>query len=165
MQEKLKHKGILDYLKEKKKLPLLIGGLLLGILLLLVGGTKTSESPNSNEDPLVLRAEELAAFELRLEKEIEVLCESVAGVSDATVMLSLAKGYRVEYAADSAGDPLTVGSGSNEEAVFSALLPPTVTGIGVVCRGGSGAEVQRVLTELISTALGIPANRVYIAGK
>ena len=166
MQEKPKEKNILDYLKEKKKLPLLIAGALLGILLLILGGTSTSQSTASKEvDPLTLRAEELTAYEARLEKEIEVLCESVAGVSDASVMVSLAHGHRTEYVTDAAGDPVTVGSGSSEQAVYGTLLSPTVTGVGVVCRGGASAEVQRVLVELISTALGISANRVYIAGK
>ncbi|MBE6594222.1 MAG: hypothetical protein E7644_00335 [Ruminococcaceae bacterium] len=166
MRENIKVYGILDYLKERKKLPLIIGGLLLGIFLLILGGISTSKGEISNQpDALALRAEELRLFEAQLEKEIEVLCESVGGVSDATVMVSFSRGYLVKYTADADGDPTTVGSGSSEEAVFGTLEPPAVIGVGIVCRGGHSAEVQQVLVELVSTALGIPANRVYIAGK
>ena len=94
-----------------------------------------------------------------------MLCESVGGVSDAAVMVSFSRGYLLEYATDAEGDPLTVGSGSSEGTVYSTLSPPAVTGVGIVCRGGGNAEVQRVLIELVSTTRGIPASRVYIAGK
>lgn len=166
MQEKIKIRGILDYLKEKKKLPLILGGVLLGVFLLILGSAGTASTPSATvKDEATLRAEELSAFEARIEKEIEVLCESVGGVSDAAVMVSFSRGYRLEYTVDAEGDPLTVGSGSSEGAVFSTLSPPAIAGVGIVCRGGGNAEVQRVLVELVSTTLGIPANRVYIAGK
>ena len=166
MQENGKGKNILDYLRGKKKLPLLIAGIALGILLLIGSGSATSGNEVSKEpDAFAQRTEELTAYEARIKKEVEVLCESVAGISDASVMISFSRGYRLEYAEDADGDPLTVGSGSNEEAVYGALLPPAVAGVGIVCRGGAGADAQRVLVELVSTALGIPSNRVYIAGK
>lgn len=165
MQEKIKIHGILDYLREKKKLPLILGGILLGIFLLILGGASMSDDAPAVKDEATLRAEELSAFEARVEKEIEVLCESVGGVSDAAVMVSFSRGYLLEYTTDAEGDPLTVGSGSSEEAVFGALSPPAIAGVGIVCRGGGNAETQRVLVELVSTTLGIPANRVYIAGK
>ena len=43
MQEKIKIHGILDYLREKKKLPLILGGILLGVFLLILGSASTSD--------------------------------------------------------------------------------------------------------------------------
>ena len=165
MQQTQKHgQGFLSFLKERTKIWVLVGVALLGIFLLIMGASGTEKSKNS-EDELNARTLELSSYQASLEKEIETLCESVAGVSDCTVMVTLSKGYAVTYATDKNGDPATVGNGSNEEALFENLSPPTVVGVGIVCRGGRDARVQALLTELVSTALGISGARVYVTGK
>ena len=167
MADKKRIGNILDYLKSKRNIPLLIGGAVLGILLLILGGFGGSEDVKdaATTDRTAMETAALESFAARTEAELEALCEAVSGVSDAVVMVTLSRGYRVQYAADEKGAPLTVGSGSSEEAVFDALLTPAIVGVGVVCRGGSRPAVQRELVELISTVLGIPASRVYITGK
>jgi stage III sporulation protein AG len=80
-------------------------------------------------------------------------------------MVHLQGGTRVVYATDEKGKPVAVGSGSSEQALQSTLLSPEIAGVAVVCRGGSSPAIQHTLTELLSTALGIPSNRVSIAGK
>ena len=166
MKEKRIFTSILDILKEKRSLPLVLSGILLGTLLLILGSAGGADKENSNiQDPTAVRVAELTDFEARTEKEIELLCESVAGVSDAAVMITVARGYLNVYVTDAAGAPVTVGSGNSEAAVPGAVSAPVVSGVGIVCRGGGNAEVQRVLVELVSTTLGISANRVYVAGK
>jgi hypothetical protein len=167
IMDKKKNSGILDYLRSKRKMPLLIGGAVLGILLLILGGLgggKVAEDA-APADRTSMESAALESFAAHTEQELEALCEAVSGVSDAVVMVTLSRGYRVQYAADEKGAPLTVGSGSSEEAVFDALLVPAIAGVGVVCRGGSRPAVQRELVELISTVLGISASRVYVTGK
>ena len=157
--------GILSYLTGRKKLwaTVLIG--MLGVLLLLIGAGGNGKKSNTDTDTLGARVEELSTYRTSLEKEIETLCESVAGVSDCTVMVTLSHGYAVSYGKDGNGDPATVGSGSSEEALFDSVSPPTVAGVGIVCRGGRDARVQALLTELVATSLGISSARVYVTGK
>ena len=165
-QKKAKSRGIVDFLKTKGRLWLLLGGALLGILLLLLG-SGIGESPKSAPDTAEGEptAAELLAYQTELEAELEGLCESVAGVGNAEVMVRLSCGYRTRYATDENGSPVKVGSGSSTRALPEAIEPPTVAGVGVVCRGGNDPHVHKALTDLISTALDIPTNRVCVVGK
>ena len=160
-----KSHGFLTYIKTKGRIWILLGGALLGVVLLLFGSLSAETEVSEEPDALSGREVELAEYEQRLEAELEALIESVSGVGDAHVMITFECGYTVRYAKDREGDAATVGSGSSEEALFSCVVPPTVSGVGVVCRGGSNPQVREVLSELICAAIGISSNRVYITGK
>ena len=156
--------GLMGFLGARGRIWLLLGGLICGIFLILLGSSmqqkESGTSPSYTEDVSVLQE-----YERALEKEIAALCNEVAGVGQCEVMVHLQCGTRVVYATDEKGKPVTVGSGSGEQALQSTLLSPEIAGVAVVCRGGNSPSVQRTLTELLSTALGIPSNRVSIAGK
>lgn len=165
-QKQAKSRGFLDFIKAKGRLWLLIGGAVLGILLLLLSsgiGSESTSDQGAVQDGLDV--EYMAAYEKEIEARLETLCESVSGVGQAEIMVRLAEGYRTVYATDADQKPVTVGSGSNQRALPEAVTPPTVAGVGVVCRGGNDPSVQQRLTELISTTLGIPSNRVFVTGK
>ena len=166
IDNKGKHaRGFLGFLTGRGRLPLLVLVGALGLLLLIIGATGTDKGSDGGEDALNARAAELSDYQASLEKKIEVLCESVAGISDCTVMVTLSRGYAVTYSKDEDGDPATVGGGSSEEALFDSLASPTVAGVGIVCRGGRDARVQSLLIELVSTSLGISSARVFVTGK
>lgn len=160
-----KSRGFLSFVKEKGRLWLLLGGALLGVLLLFCGGFESEKDTGDTLDTVELRVAELSAYEARLEKEIKVLCEAVCGVGDTDVMITFEGGYSVSYVNEGEKGLATVGAGSSEQAIFRRVSPPAVRGVGIVCRGGSRADVQQRLTELVSTALGIPSSYVYITGK
>ncbi len=164
-EEKKKSHGVLSFIRTKGRLPLLVGGAVLGILLLLFGGAGDGKAIADERDEVAVRVAELAAFEERLEKEIAAMCEAVAGVSDCEVMVTFQSGYSAVYVTNKEKEPATVGSGSSEEALFDTVSPPSVSGVGIVCRGGGSAAVRETLTDLVSTMLGIPTNRVYVTGK
>lgn len=165
--ERKKPVGVVGYLKSKGRLWLLVGGVVAGVLLLLLGGMGASEgaTKTAEKEETAQAAAELAAYEAALETELEALCESVSGVSHVEVMVSLGSGHRVIYVTDDKGQVATTGNGSSESPIYRTLQPPTVEGVGIVCRGGQNPAVQQILTELISTTLNIPSNRVYITGK
>lgn len=160
-----KSRGFLTFVKEKGRVWLLLGGALLGVVLLLLGSFGGESETTAEPDSISAREEELVLYEARMEKELELLVESVAGVGDAEILLSFESGYTVRYTKDNTGGAATIGTGSHEQALFSTVVPPVVSGVGVVCRGGNSPAVQKTLTDLLSTALGIPSNRVYITGK
>ena len=164
-KSKKQAQGLLGFLAGRGRLAAVVTVGALGILLLMLGTAGGSKKNGADEDAIGARVAELTAYQTALEKEIEVLCESVAGVSDCTVMVTFSRGYTVSYGKDGGGNPATVGSGSSEEALFDAVSPPAVAGVGIVCRGGRDAQVQALLTELVSTALGISSARVHVAGK
>ena len=160
-----KSNGFFAFVRERGRLWLLVGGALLGVLLLLFGGMGEGAREVAEIDTVSLRLAELEAYEARLEGELKELCEAVSGVGDCEILLTLAHGYTVRYTENGEGDPVTVGAGSSEAALPGTLLPPAVSGVAIVCRGGERAATVETLTELVSTALGIPANRVYVTGK
>lgn len=141
----------------KKKYLLLGLGFVFGLLLLLYGsfGTK-SESDTADALPT---AQE---YRRELTAEIEALCSRVSGVGKVTVLVSLEGGYEYVYAKDADGDCVSIGSGSNKQAVVQNILPPKLLGVGIVCDGGEDAATRAALTELLSAALGIGANKIYI---
>ena len=162
--EKGKKHGVLDYLREHGKLLLLAGGAAVGILFLLFGGF-SKQTQTASADDTAERIETLEAYRADLERKLELLCEAVDGVSDVRVLVTFSGGYAAHYATDSGGRTVTVGSGSGETALLSYLSPPAVAGVGIVCRGGSDPTVQQTLIELVSSALGVSRNRVYITGR
>jgi hypothetical protein len=137
--------------------------------LLLVGngiGTEAKPSGAAESETVVQEdGEDLAAYQKALEEELAALCEAVAGVGKVDVMVTLGSGCRVVYVTDGSGKIATTGTGSAQRAVYRTLQPPTVVGVGVVCKGGDNPHVQRALTDLVSTTLGITTNRVFVAGK
>ena len=163
----IKGRGLFAVIRARGRTVLLLCGALLGLLLLLFGGGTDRKSTASDDeaDVLATGSERLACYESALERELEALCEAVSGVSDATVMVSFESGYSVHYEKDGDGDPTVVGSGSYAEALYDTVKPPTVAGVGIVCRGGNDPVPCRTLTELVSTTLGIPSSRVFITGK
>lgn len=164
--QKRKSRGPWDFLKSRGRAWLLVGGIVLGALLLLFGAGWGEEADTLQEEAAVTRqSEELEQYREDLEKRLEKLCDAVEGVGSVEVMVTLECGYRTVYTADGDGDPVTVGTGSNQKALYRTVQPPAVSGVAVVCNGGDKPALQHSLTELISTALGISYNRVCVAGK
>ena len=131
MEAKKKSAPLGDFFKGKGKAVLLVAGALLGILLLLFGGSgeKASDAAPVDEYTDLAALEEYRA---ELEGEIAKLCDAVAGVGSVEVMVTLSHGGRVVYATDADGDPATVGSGSSQRALPAELQPPAIAGVGSV---------------------------------
>ncbi len=163
--EKDKKGGFKAFWQGRGKLLILLGGALLGILFLLFGGLPRQTTTTDKQDDAKERIEALETYRNGVQKDLETLCEAADGVSDVRVLVTFSSGYEAHYVTDGDGKTVIVGSGSGGTALFSHLSPPAVAGVGIVCRGGNDPEVQRTLTELVASALGVPRNRVYITGK
>ena len=105
--------------------------------------------------------ESILFYEEHLENRIKTLCEGVKGVSRVRVMVTLDGGFENVYARDE--EYLTIGSGSSKGPVLIKRLLPCLRGVGIVCDEAGDPIVQREICELLSSALGIPSNRIYIA--
>ena len=121
---------------------LLAGVALIGILLILFGGQigKSEKEEASAEKPSAVSAqEELEVYQTYIEGRVKSLCESVSGVDNVTVAVTLDGGFEEIYAKEFSNGNETyvvLGSGSNASALYLSREAPEITGIGVVCRGG-----------------------------
>ncbi len=130
-------------------------GFVLGAALLLLGGNdKTAEK---------VKPDAAAEYRTELEAGLESLCRKMTG-GEVEIFVSLEGGYSYTYALDSRGGVVTVGSGSSEKALVEDTFMPKISGVGVVCSGSVGSEVENSLTELISSALGVGKNKIFIIG-
>lgn len=134
----------------KMKVAIIGIGFVIGVAMLFFGGGETQK----NE----IKKEGIDEYREAVETKLEVLCEAAIG-GDVEVFVSFEDGFFYSYALDSRGGVVTVGSGSSEEALVESVSMPSVSGVGVVC--GSSYD-EGVLLELISSALGIGKNKIFI---
>ena len=161
-----------DFLKKgsakengRLRLYLLLGCGVLGILLILLGsGTKTAEK-TSTETPYSTSTDELVIYQDYLEKRIKTLCESVSGVRNVTVVVTLSGSFESVYATewpDGNEEYVILGSGSSASPIYLSRSAPEIAGIGIVCSGGANDNVRRELISLLSATFHISSNRIYI---
>ncbi len=151
--------------KKNRSAIFIVLGAAVGLLLLLWG----SFGGDGDEASKISDTDEIAAYCVYLEEQAVRLCESVRGVSDVTVALTLEGGFEQVYAADKTVnggiqsiEHVKLGSGSGAELCAVSVSAPKVTGIGVTCKGGRNESVRAELTALLSAAFGVGANKIYI---
>ena len=111
---------------------------LMGIVLVLfsLGGESDEEhTPDGLEE-----------YKIRLEEELEALCESIDGAGKCYVTVSFSEGERLEYKGSS-----LIGS-----------EPPRVLGITVVCDGGDDAYIKSSISDCMTALFDIGSNRVCV---
>ncbi len=156
------NKGMWKHYMEQLKgkwVPVLLG--VAGLLLLLYGSRGGSTAKDTEEPDSQEYFREAEAYRLQLEAGISALCDSVAGVSDVKVLVTLEAGNVNVYAADDGKDYVISGG---EGILLSRKMPP-VGGVAVVCGGGDDMGIRAELISLISAALHIGTNRVYVCGR
>ena len=157
----------------------------LGAVVLLLGGLFTDGKDAETEKISssisgVSAAEE---YEQALEVRLEQLLSHVEGVGEVSVMVTLESTERVVYAQTvqkssdmtqtqqnggserssyTAEYVLIENDGGDEQALTETTLQPTIKGVAVVCTGAQELYVVSRITELVSTVLGIPSNRICV---
>ena len=151
----------------KLKWTILAGGAMLGILLLLWGGNMDQASRDDDTSSIqsATPQDELEAYQIYLEGRVRTLCQSVEGVDNVTVAVTLSGGFEEIYATefiDGNEEYVIIGSGSSASALYLSRNAPEIAGIGVVCRGGGNTDMRQELLALLSATFHVPANRIYI---
>lgn len=163
---KAKKADFLSYIKDRKSMALIIILLMLGLLLLILPG-------NTNKAKISDDEERLAKYTENLENKISALCSKVKGVSDVSVTLYFDSGFETIYAYDEQSKTtssglnsekkyVTIGSGNDESMVCVLEKMPNICGVAIVCRGGGNSLVANELINLISSAFGVPKNKIYV---
>jgi hypothetical protein len=142
----LKSDGVLAYLLQWKKRPLVVLLALVGLVCLLFGGLRLG---SRDEKPSASGETDDEAYRLMLEERLVALLCEIDGVGAPEVFVTLERGEENRY------------SGSK----LLSSEPPRVLGVAVVCRGGGKSELRSELTQLISALFGIGAHRIHISEK
>lgn len=143
---------------DKSKLIILLMGLT-GIALMLMSSLDGQQEPQETAEYT-----EVGFYTSYLEERIIDLCNSIYGVSDTKVFLTLDTSSEYVYQDDGASDFLILSGDGGETAVKLCEIYPRVRGIAVVCVGGDIPRVKEAVTELLSAALGLPTNKIKVAG-
>ena len=147
--------------KEKRLIIVLLA--VIGVIFLLIGSENSSNRAKTTT--MTFSYEE---YERALEQKIEDFCACVDGIVNVKAFVTLEASMETRYAQNS-----TVGSAQStyEYLLYGSesVLPiyeiaPIIRGIAVACDGGNDAYVQKMLTELISSATGVPTNKIKIVG-
>ena len=158
---------------------------LLGMLLLLLGQCMAAPetTPRQESEYGVMTNEEYTAA---LEKKLSTLISSIEGVGKAQVMVTLTSSARMVYATeektqsdhvqDISGEDRKVqesdnsqisyilvdkGSGQKQPLV-TTQLEPEIKGVVVICPGADSKILTSRISDVVTTALGIGANKVCV---
>ncbi len=130
----------LSYVKENKKIFLILALVCLGLVFLSIAGSSKSEGKSEKN------TDTLEEYRQKLEEELVSLCTSVEGVGKCRVFITFEKGEENTY----------------KGSTLIETKPPRVSGVSVVCSGGDSDRVKSSLTKMITALFGIGANRVAI---
>ena len=117
-----------------KKSTKLILLLIIGFVLLGLSGSFSSQKENNE------KTNQLTEFELcetRCEERIALLLEEIHGIQDASVLVTL-------------------------DELPSSKARPCVRGVAIVCQGEETSELRLKLVMLVSSALGISSDKIYV---
>ena len=162
--------GLLSFMGKRGVIIWIIVLAIAGMLLISLGDGEQKIKQNLQKSESV-RLEE---YTVALENKIAELCTRVKGVGDVSVSVYLDSGFETVYAYDeeskntSSGTNsekkyVTIGSGNDESMVSVVEKMPNICGVAVVCVGGGDPAVAKELVGLISSAYGVPSNKIYIA--
>lgn len=129
--------SIITFLKEKKKIALILILIALGLLLVALSSVDNTDAVDTDG---------LSEYKEELEGRLEKLCSQVDGVGKCTVMVTFSRGEENTYK----GNQLT------------ESRPPEVLGVTVVCDGGDSTAVRARLTQMLSALFDIGSNRIAI---
>ena len=151
----------------KGKLLLFLVVAAIGVALILIGsGTGERKEQTNTVTEYRTEEDELVIYQQYLEERIKKLCESVSGVSDVTVTVTLSGGFESVYATewkDGNEKYVILGSGASAEALYLTRSAPEISGIGIVCRGGETEQARYELIGLLSATYHVNSNRIYVA--
>ena len=151
--------------KGSKKNWIILIGAALGLALILFGSSVEKKDTVTEQKTYTPAEDELVLYQAHLEERVKELCESVEGVGNVTVIVTLAGGFESVYAVEEHEgneEYVIIGSGANAEALFLSRNAPAIAGIGIVCQGGDQAMVRGELTALISAAFHVSSNRIHV---
>lgn len=107
------------------------------------------------------------AYQSQLEQRLEKLISQMDGAGKTTVMVTLETGEEAIYALDTqSGDLQSQNTHvllDDGSALTETICQPQVRGVAVLCDGGGDVRVAAGITELLTSLLDVPSNRICVA--
>ena len=150
---------------KRSLLILLLLGSVLGIGLLFFGNANTDTPQSNDTSNYDAASDELLSYQTYVEERIQTLCESVSGVSNVKVVVTLSGSFESVYATEWLGNDekyVILGSGSSASALYLTRSAPQIAGIGIVCTGGSNDVVRHELISLLCSTFSVSSHRIYV---
>ncbi len=167
---------------QKGSLLLLIG--IAGMVLIFLS-TLGSSSPDQSEGQM--EPQDTQVYLEELEERLAGIVGQVDGVGRCEVMITAENGIEYVYAVEESENLNTSNSydqdgarrqtqqqtsdqryilldvgGGNKQALLKTQRQPAIQGVVVVCQGAGSMVVQERVTEVVTTALGIPYTKVCV---
>lgn len=171
--EKLKRIKALLQSEKRVRLLAILGAV--GVLLICLSEF-VSFSPNAGKKDVSTETDTLDFCE-STEDKLESIISQMQGAGRVQVMITLESSDEKIYAADSKTDIKTgsdtqqkstdekyvlIDDGSRDDGILLKTNAPKVKGVIVVCDGGDDPSVAKQITDAVSAALGVGANRVSV---
>ena len=169
--------------KDKNKKTLIILGLFAGVVLIILSfftanNNKNTASNNSAKNNLTRT--DTASYISEQEKKLCEMLRRINGVSEPFVMIVLESSSEYIYASKQSikesvsknGDViqrdvqkdiiLYEDEKKSKSPILIKEIQPKIKGVAVVCKGIGSADMQLKIINLVSTALNLPTNKVYV---
>ena len=151
-------KKILNSIKSKYIIPIVL--IIIGIILLAIPSKKAESSVQNTELYILSYANEI-------ETKLTELLLKVDGIEEVNVMITfenIGEQVLAENKSSSSSEYVIISGEDIDEGIKLTEIFPTVRGASIVCTNGNDAVVKEKITSLVSSALGIPTNRITVAG-
>ena len=186
MGNKLKIKEMAEsWFQSEKKIKIIVAIGLIGILLIFA--SSWFDFGKKDTDVQTQTDFDTEQYIARLEDKIHTMVSGIQGVGKAKVMVTLESSTEYVYESekkeqnDTAKDYaegqtkkeqeknnyerniiLVEGTGGKREALLKTTIEPKVKGVVIVCQGGENIEVEKSITDAVTTALDISSNKVCV---
>jgi stage III sporulation protein AG len=152
-----------------------------GMLLIMLSEFLPENNEVSDSSEKVLSDMEYSTqdYTQKTEKRLKDILQQIDGVGKAEIMLTVNCTEEYVYAEEISSDIMKDGdrssSGSENRYVFSGsssdknalvkkIITPQISGVVIVCEGGDKSSISEKVYLAVSTALDIPAGKIYVAG-
>ena len=158
--------GILSLLEKGKSsrnraaLAVAVGVLAMLLILLSEIFSQTEQNAPAGQE------ENTLAYQTQLEQRLEKLISQMNGAGKTTVMVTLETGEEAIYALDTqSGDLQSQNTHvllDDGSALTETVCQPQIRGVAVLCDGGGDDRVAARITELHTSLLDLPSNRICV---
>ncbi len=156
-------------LKADKKLLFIIVLGISGMLLLLLSGGTGSENEEKNEGEN-RSVEEISE---EIEKNLTELIKTVSGVGKVRVMVTIdcleektvainTEREMSDNKTDYKDEYVIIEKSQETDGLVLKITAPKIRGVGITCQGAASVTVKQEIIKLVSAALGIPVNKIWV---
>ncbi len=160
---------LLKKIPQDKKLLLMVGLGVFGMLIIMLSGTSEGDTVETETD---LQKNLYNESEICL--QLQNLIEQIDGVGKATVMITYEEGQETVFAKDEERDKgqndqreskeyIIVDSKDGETGLELKIIYPKVKGVAVVCQGAESNIIKQQIVEIICALFDLSSNKISVA--